>query len=283
MAATNPVRRALGTYSLPYLAAWTVRRTGRMLTGRWRRLPDFLIIGGQRCGTTSLYNYLVEHPGVAPAFMKEVHFFDNRFHKGPNWYRAHFPLRESQVTGEATPYYLFHPQAPARAFATVPGARLIVLLRNPIERAFSQYHHQVRMGLETLSFEEAIEREKEGLAAEQNRLEADREYRSALHQTYSYLARGIYVDQLRAWQRFYDRGQMLVLKSEDFYGDPPAALAQVAAFLGLPACSSGSYPRYNRGDYAELSAPLRQRLGEYFAPHNRRLYEFLGTDLGWQM
>jgi hypothetical protein len=281
MAANNPLKRALGRHSLPYLAGWAARRTGRMLTRRWRRLPDFLIIGGQRCGTTSLYNYLVEHPGVAPAFMKEVHFFDNRFDKGLNWYRAHFPLGGRQVTGEATPYYLFHPHAPRRVLATVPGARLIVLLRNPVDRAFSQFHHQVRMGLETLSFEGAIDKEVRELAAEQERMAADEGYRSPLHQSYSYLARGMYVNQLQAWLHVFPREQMLVLESKDLYDDPPATLAQVVAFLGLPAWSSGSYPRYNRGEYAELDGTLRERLAAYFEPHNRRLYELLDVDYGW--
>ena len=283
MAAINPLRRALSRHSLPYLAMWATRRAWRMLTKRWRRLPDFLIIGGQRCGTTSLYNYLVEHPGVAPAFVKEVHFFDNRFEKGPGWYRAHFPLGGSKVTGESSPYYLFHPHAPRRAFATVPGARLIVLLRNPIERAISQYHHQVRMGLETLSFEAALDKEARELAGEQERMEADEGYHSPLHQAYSYLARGIYVDQLGAWLRYYEREQMLILRSEDLYADPPATLARTTAFLGLPAWSPDSYPRYNRGDYAELSAAMRRRLGDYFEPHNQRLYEFLDIDFGWQL
>jgi hypothetical protein len=114
-------------------------------------------------------------------------------------------------------------------------------------------------------------------------MEADEGYHSPLHQTYSYLARGIYVDQLRAWLRYYEREQMLILRSEDLYADPPATLARATTFLGLPPWSPDSYPRYNRGDYAGLSDAMRLRLGDYFEPHNRRLYEFLDTDFDGQI
>ena len=284
--------RALKQHSLPFLVGWGVRRTLRLLTGRWRTLPDFVIIGGQRCGTTSLYNYLVENPAVVPAFMKEVHFFDNRFHKGLTWYRAHFSLerdrrrareqgRASRVTGEATPYYLIHPHAPRRLFETMPQVRLIVLLRNPVDRALSQYHHQVRTGVEHLSFKEAIEKEMRELAGEREKMLADDDYQSPLMQSYSYLARGVYVDQLERWHRHFDREQLLILKSEDFYRDPASTVRQVCLFLGLPAWTGGPYPQYNRGEYANMDQALRQRLAAYFQPHNQRLCDYLGFDLGW--
>jgi len=293
----NPVRRALRRYSPAYLAGWGLRRTARLLTGRWRTLPDFIIIGAQRCGTTSLYNYLVERQAIVPAFMKEVHFYDNHFHQGLNWYRSFFPLEKERrgceaagrpfVTGEATPYYLIHPHAPRRVHDTLPGVRLIVLLRNPVDRALSQYHHQVRMGLETLSFEEAIEKEERVLAAERERVAADQVYQSPLLQSYSYLARGVYVDQLQAWLGFFPRQQVLILRSEDFYADVVATVAQVLRFLGLPAArdkahaGGDEYRTYNQGEYGAMDAALRARLVAYFAPHNRRLYDYLGVDLGW--
>ncbi|MEJ2557594.1 MAG: sulfotransferase domain-containing protein, partial [Anaerolineae bacterium] len=127
----------------------------RLITRFMRVLPDFLIIGAQKCGTDSLFRYLGGHPCIKLASSKEAHYFDLKFDKGINWYRSHFPLipykysvkrlrKQDLITGEATPYYLFHPHAPGRAAAIVPHVKLIVLLRNPADRAYSHYNHEVK-------------------------------------------------------------------------------------------------------------------------------------------
>lgn len=259
----------------------------RDITATTRVLPDFIIIGGQRCGTTSVYMNLINHPCVAPAFRKEVHFFDNNFSKGVTWYRAHFPSsvykyvkvrKVTFVTGEATPYYIFHPCAPQRIFNTVPRAKLIVILRNPVDRAYSHYHHEVRIGVENLSFEDAIKKEEERLRGEAEKMLENENYYSFNHQHYSYLARGIYVDQLKTWMSIFPRKQILILRN--FFDDPPAGLKKVYEFLGLPDFES-KYKKYSCAQYPKMSTDMRKHLTDYFEPHNQRLYEYLGTDLGW--
>jgi hypothetical protein len=274
--------------SLPILARWALRWSFRLLTSPARGLADFCIIGAQRCGTTSLYNYLAEHPGVAPAFVKETHFFDTHYAKGLLWYRAYFPFVQNPeskiqnpISGESTPYYLFYPHAPERLRRAIPGARLIVLLRNPVDRAFSHYHHEVSMGAEKASFEEALIREQAVLPGEATRVQQDGRYRSFAHNHYSYLARGIYVDQLQRWAAAFPRAQILILKSEDLGLDPGSTLRRVTQFLGLPDWTPGRYPKYNLARYSDMDPATRQRLTGHFAPHNQRLYEFLGQDLGW--
>jgi len=277
-------------------AAYRTKRNAslvsRLITSPLRSLPDFLVIGAQRGGTTSFYNYLVQHSGVVPAFEKEVHFFDGDYDRGTLWYRGRFPTEAYKrraeragdpkiVTGEATPYYLFHPLAPARARLVVPRAKLIVLLRNPVERAYSHYHLERRYGLEDLSFEEAIEREPERLAGEEEKMLADKSYRSFEHRHHSYLSRGIYMDQLQRWRNFFSEEQFLALSSEDFYANPPAVIAQASDFLGLLAMELGEYKKHNEGRYPKVDATTRERLVDYFRPHNERLYEYLGRDLGW--
>lgn len=248
--------------------------------------PDFVIIGAQKCGTTFLYDLLSQHPHVEPAAKKEVHYFDRRFDKSLGWYRSHFPppiWKEGQrsITGEATPYYLFHPHAARRMAEVVPRARLIVLLRDPVDRAYSSYHHQVRAGRETLGFEEAIEAEEARLRGERERMLEDEQYAGFNYQHFSYLSRGIYVDQLVQWSKFFSGDQMLVLKSEDLFDRMPEALEPVLDFLGLPRWrSETSQPRL-KGSYLPMNPATRQRLQDYFEPHNRRLYEYLGEDLGW--
>lgn len=254
-----------------------------------RALPDFLIIGAQKCGTTFLYQLLVQHPRVKPAFVKEVHYFDLNFEKGDNWYRSHFPLQmrnnRTYITGEASPYYLFHPHAAKRASKVVPDAKLIILLRNPVDRAYSHYQHQVKRvtgeARETLAFEEAIEAEERILPAEVRKMLQDEYYRSSSHRTRSYLSRGKYVDQLLVWSSYFPRRQMLVLRSEDLFGDTSNALGRVLDFLGIPRWAPETYSIPNKREYSGLDPLVRRRLDEYYEPHNRRLYEYLGVDLGW--
>ena len=274
-----------------------LKKLYRGMTHPIRLLPDFLIIGTQRGGTTSLYRYLKAHPCVGETSNKDLHFFDRRFHKGLAWYRGHFPTKIEKyyaqhlrgrvfVTGEASPSYLFHPHAPKRAAQTVPHVKLIVLLRNPVSRAYSQYHHAVKLGYETLSFEEAIKGEEERTAREREKILADGYYYSEEYKHRSYLSKGIYVDQLQAWMRLFPRDQFLILKSEDFYADPAATVNQALAFLNLPQVESkvseGEYKQYNNNTYSsKMDEELRKRLIEYFEPHNARLYAYLGVDFGW--
>lgn len=245
-------------------------------------LPDFVIVGAQRCGTTFLYDLLSRHPRVEPATKKEVHYFDLHYGRGIGWYRSHFPrVGRGSVTGESSPYYLFHPHAAARMAAAIPGARLIALLRDPVERAYSGYHHEVRRGNENLGFEEALEAEESRLRGEKERMLADESYASPNHQRFSYLSRGIYVDQLMHWSKFFPRDQMLVLKSEDLFDHLPEALGRVLAFLGLPHWVPESSDAGREGGYPPMNPATRRRLRDHFEPHNRRLYEYLGVDFGW--
>jgi hypothetical protein len=270
----------------------------RGMTSSIRLLPDFLIIGTQRGGTTALYHYIKTHPCIEPATATEIHFFDKRFSKALGWYRGHFPTRIAKyyaeclrgrpfVTGEASSSYLFHPHAPKRVAKVIPHVKLIVLLRNPVDRAYSQYFHAVELGHEThATFEQAIEGEEGRTAREREKLLQDEHYYSSAYKHLSYLTRGIYVDQLRAWMDIFPREQFLILKSEEFYADPLAAFKQVAAFLNLPQAEprikKQAYKQYEHNTYSSQMDPaLRKRLSEYFEPHNARLYEFLGIDFGW--
>jgi hypothetical protein len=248
-------------------------------------LPDFLIIGAQRGGTTSLHRYLCAHPGVLPATKKEIRFFDLNFARGLDWYRAHFPLQAARffrpgrvVTGEATPYYLYHPAAPHRAREVAPGVRLLALLRNPVDRAVSHYHLEIRAGHEDLPFQAALERELEKQAAGQA---PEDEETSLTHRRQSYLSRGVYADQLQRWMSAFPREQLLVLSSERFYAEPAAVIEEALAFVGLPLRHPAEYRRYNDGGYAPLEPGARRRLVDYFAPHNERLYELLGERFDW--
>lgn len=263
------------------------RRSGeltlRRMSAAGRPLPTFLIIGAQKGGTTSLHAYLCEHPRVAPPVTKEVHFFDHELRRGLGWYRAHFKRGSEPgvLSGEATPYYLFHPLVPARVAGVLPDCKLIVVLRNPIDRAFSHHNHERALGFERLGFEPAIEAESERLAGEEERILADPAYRSFAHQHHSYLSRGRYAEQLERWLACFDRDQMLVLSAEELFAEPGGVVHDAQEFLGLEARMPTDLAAKNARAYAPIHAATRAALRDEFAPHNRRLYELLGRDFGW--
>jgi hypothetical protein len=222
-----------------------------------------------------MYRYLCEHPDVGAAFRKEVHFFDHYYDRGLDWYLAHFPRRgEYPLVGEASPFYLVHPEVPERARRVVPGTRLIALLRDPVARAWSQYNLKRERGLETLPFAEA-------LAREQERLSTDPDPVGAAWRHHSYKARGEYAAQLERWFAAFPREQVLVLKSEEFFADSARELARVHHFLGLAPVAPKHLKPYHMAEYPPLDPVVERLLREHFASHNARLALLLGQDFGW--
>jgi hypothetical protein len=235
------------------------------------RLPDFVVIGAPKCGTTFLYHLLTKHPHVDPSAFKELHFFDLLFEEGVEWYRQCFlPPRQRDgretITGDGTPSYLFHPHVAERMAGVIPDAKLIALLRNPVDRTYSAYHHRARNRDQLRTFEETVEHNLDG-------------------PNQGFLSQSIYVEHLLRWSRFFSREQMLLLKSEDFFQDPRQTLKPVLDFLDLPDWepeASELRDKVNKGGYENRMDPaIRRRLEEYYEPHNQRLYEFLGVDFGW--
>jgi hypothetical protein len=254
-------------------------------------LPDFLIIGAPKCGTTSLYYLLTEHPHIVPAAAKELHFFSSHFDLGIEWYRRCFPRPthkdgRSTITGEATPSYLADLYAPAKVAEVVPQARLIVLLRNPVDRAYSHYQMGRRKGWETTAtFEEAVGTEHAVRPLGEGEATSGSKNSITLGDDSWYLSGGIYVDQLARWSSIFYDEQMLVLRSEDFSSRPEETLKRVLGFLELPDWEPEArelHSKLHSGGYEQEMRPAtRRRLEAYFEPHNRRLYTFLGEDFGW--
>ncbi len=264
------------------------RSVYRWLTVPVRPLPDFLIIGASKCGTTSLHNYLNQHPKVEQGIWKEIHFFDQypNYAKGLNWYRTHFPVRtdpDAFCLGEATPAYLFNPAVPERVADAMPKVKLIVLVRNPIDRAYSHYHHTRRGGNENLPFENAIEAESDRISDELKKLESNPTYYDLTYAQYSYLARGRYMEQIERWLQYFPREQMIVIQSQALFSDPDAFCNRIFEFLDLEPYSLDVGRAYNSGEYRNQIAPdTRSRLRAYFRPHNEALAEFLGEPLDWR-
>jgi hypothetical protein len=270
--------------------------------GRDRALPDFLVIGAAKCGTTSLYDWMCQHPLVMRPMTngvprKELLFFDYRFHRGLDWYRSHFPTAAERArlesahgvrpqSGEATASYLTDYWVPERVRKVLPDARLIVTMRNPVDRAYSAFHMSRREGLEEFdSFETAIALEADRLAPELARTRRDRHYRPDPPPPlgyWSYLHRSRYAEHVERWLQFFDRTQFLFLEFEALAADPQATLDRVYEFLGLPRHEHSDLPKRNVGSYSSSMDPAtRAQLVSYFQPHNQRLRDLTGVPFGW--
>lgn len=250
----------------------------RSITG-----PDFVIIGTQRGGTTSLHRYLGAHPRVSTPSTKELHFITDHFERGLDWYLGQFPdgLAPGTLIGEATPYAIFHPLAPRRLREIAPEAKVIVLLRNPVDRAYSHYLLERARGDELLEFSAALDAEPQRLKDEEAKLSHDPAYRSKPHKHYSYMARGDYLPQLTRWFDFFPREQFLVVRSEDLYQRSAETYARVAEFLGLEAALAVPFTVHNPSSGPPLAPKIRGQLARHFAPLNARLPDLLGWDPGW--
>ncbi len=269
------------------------RGVGR-LTSQARILPAFLIVGGQRCGTTSMYRTLSQHPAILkPVLHKGVHYFDTGYDRGLDWYRGHFPLqitarRTARRVGsecmafESSPYYMFHPLAAERIAADLPGVRLLVLLRDPVERAYSAHAHELARGFEDQPFEAALHLEEERLRGEAERLAAEPGYLSHHHQHHGYLHRGRYLEHLQRLSDAVGRERLHVVDSHRFFTDPEPVYADVLAFLGLPDRGTPAFEKHNARARAPMPDNVRSRLEDHFAPHDERLAEWLGHVPSWR-
>jgi Sulfotransferase domain len=263
-----------------------LRRLPRQLSVGHRPLPDFLVIGAQRGGTTTLYDLLGQHPLVRGSRTKEVHYFDLHHERGQQWYRSNFPFQKpgsegTWITGEASPFYLFHPLAPERARAEVPSARVLAVLRNPVDRAFSHYQHERAKGREPLKFTEAIREEQARTGSGWRRALSGAPATDRSLRSYSYLARGRYAEQIRRWLEHFPADQLMIVRSEDLFADPHQVMAAVFGFLSIRPFPDLVARRLNERTYAPLDAGVRAELSDYFAEPNRELAELVGRDFGW--
>jgi hypothetical protein len=261
-----------------------------------RPLPDFLVIGTKRGGTTSLWRYLIQHPLVPRLFpawnTKTSHYFEDNWTRGEAWYRSHFPTGKQRAAlerrhggpvraGEAAPLYMFHPLAAARVASVIPGVKLIVLLRDPVERAYSHWKERRTEGREPLGFADALAAEPARTAGERDRLVADPAYVSEAYDWYSYRARGRYLEHLEPWLSRFRRDQFFFLPSETFYRAPAESYARVLSFVGLPPYKLPSYDVFNDRPSRGMDDAVRAELTEYYRPHNAALAQRLGLSFDW--
>ena len=270
---------------------FSLKRAYRTATNQIRLLPDFVVIGSSKSGTTSLHYYLMQHSSITVE--RNVHFFEYMHNNSIEWYRGHFPTKvyknfkkiirkEKLIVGEQTATYLFHPLVPKRIHDIVQNVKLIAVLRNPVERAYSNYQHQVREGVEKRTFEDAIKSELKRIEISKNEPEYkinNDDFNN--HVIFSYLRHGIYVDFIKTWMRFFTKEQFLILPTYDLNNNPAQFLKQVFEFLNVPNRKVNSLDRKNVGEYTKLDNSTRKFLVDYYRPHNKRLFQLLGKNFDW--
>ncbi|MGL5881504.1 MAG: tetratricopeptide repeat protein [Xenococcaceae cyanobacterium] len=241
--------------------------------------PDFIIIGASKCGTSSLHQYLGCHPQILLPHKKEIDFFWKNYDKGIDWYLAHFPTitdRADFLTGEATPNYIRFPEVAERIYRLSPQTKLILLLRNPIDRAVSWHYHKINTGLTKVKIEEAIALEIKQI----EHFSENKIIKTAFYNPDNILS-SLYIYKIREWLKYFAKEQLLILKSEDLYEKPAEIVKQVFDFLELPEYQLTKYPKVNVGSYSPISEELRNTLANYFQPYNQQLEEYLGRKFDW--
>ncbi len=271
----------------------------RLLTSPLRALPDYLILGGIRCGTTSLYNYLIQHPLVAPALRKEMHYFNTKGNhsRGSLWYRASFSRNSAlrrqaraagngmtrALTGEGTPSYLMDPEALSRIARLVPNVKLIVLLRHPVDRAYSNYFRAVSKGSTDKSFEQVVQNEFDVIESNEI-LSYDRPYvvePNRVRRAMGFLGLGLYAFGIQCVRRHFAPEQVHVERTGNLFAQPADRFAKILEFLGLPSWTPTSFQRYNASTRGAIDPQLRAQLLEFYRPHNRHLFDLLGREFNW--
>lgn len=267
----------------------------RVALATWDRrvLPDLVLAGAQRSGTTALTEALYRLPNVErPRRGKGSHYFSYNHHRGWEWFQSQFPTRSWAATVQrrtgrpifcydACPYYLFHPFAVERMAHALPEVKILVMLRDPVRRAESHFHHSVSHGHEHLSFDGALAAEAERLAGQDHRMREDWAYWSHSHEHHSYVAKGLYADQLERLFDQYPREQVMVIQSEAFYRRPDDVLAAVTGWLGLPSIGLHRGDDRNGHSYRPMDDTMRQRLIDIYREPNERLYHLLGERYDW--
>ena len=256
-------------------------------------LPDFLIIGTAKSGTTSLFEHLIKHPSIFPPLAQQPNFFTTHYHKGESWYRCYFPSiitknltqnikKQKFLTGEASTQYYWYPHAVKRVKSLLPNAKIILLLRNPIDRSYSQYQMEFSKGNDELSsFEDAIELENERIQDEYEKMLQDENYYSKKYTIQSYITKSIYVNYIEEWLKYFPREQFLFLNSEEFNSDTSKVYKKTLNFLEISEIDFKNYEVFRAAKYSEMNPSTRKKLSEFFKPYNEKLYKLIDQNFHW--
>ena len=255
-----------------------------------RVLPDFFVIGAGRTGTTSLYHYLSQHPSLSKSAYDELGYFNDNYHLGEYWYRSLFPsiftkymikLKTNHfMTYDVTPSYVRGPWNAKRIKKLFPNTKLIIVLRNPVDRTYSHYHLAEQFG-ETRSFEEIIKEDMNNILNWNIDSKDDRYFATKVEK--SFLARGFYAEQLSVWFKLFSKNQIMIVSSEKLSSDTKNTMNNIFQFLNLPKFEIPNTKKVNVSQYSKMNSDTRKLLINFFKPYNKLLYNFLGVNFDWDI
>ena len=259
------------------------------ITGFIRVIPDFLVIGAKRCGTTSLYQHLPEHPCISKSPYDNMGFFNDNFHLGVNWYKSFFPTTftrdkiKSKFGGflafDVTTKYMEEESTANNVYQTKPNMKIIIILRNPVDRAYSQYHLSVRQTAERRSFEDVVEENMNRLNKESHEHYEIKPRFSAKED--NYLKKGLYALQLRYWLKIFPRENILTVSTEEFESNQQIIYNKIFEFLNISKFEVKNTKKMEKGNYPPIKSETRNLLLDYFRPHNHELFELINMEFDW--
>ena len=257
------------------------------LTAPIRTLPDFIVFAADRAGTSSLFHYLEQHPCICASDHDHLGFFDSNFDLGINFYKSFFPTillkyytkfrRKHFMTYDVTASYYRRPWSIQNILKTIPSVKLIAILRNPVDGAYSGFHKDSR--LQNITFENAIKDELEFLEREKNDIEKNG-YANIMQD--SFLAKGFYEKQLKLWLNNFPKHQILFLTTEELTDNHEKTFKKIFTFLKLPDYKIKNYKKQNVGKYKnKMNLTTRNFLIDFYKSHNKKLYELLENNFDW--
>ena len=266
-----------------------IKRHYYYLSSPLRVLPECFIIGVVRSGTTSLYHYLGQHPCIGPSAYDEIGYFDENYHLGINWYKSLFPTKFTRdkiikkhgkfLTYDVTPFYIYNPLVTRRIFESFPQAKIISNLRNPIDRAYSNYIIMLQDGDTTKTFEEIVKMEMDEIDKSKSKLNDESYIVDIFYE--NLLARGFYANQLEVWFEKFQKNQLLMISTEDLAQKTDQVLTKVFEFLDLPYFKIRDFTKQNKREYPPMKDETRKLLIEFYKPHNEKLYSLVNQHFDW--
>ncbi len=262
-----------------------IGRKFKGITAAQRKLPDFLVIGGKRCGTTTLFEFLRQHQMIAEPVIDHMGFFDDNYSIGINYYKSFFPIKTEETAKkldyDVTTSYLTSPFVAERVAKEIPNVKIIVLLRNPTSRAWSDYNASQKKDASEEEFQTYIDDELQELEASDFEEKVSKNDYNMSEPFSNFIKKGLYAVYLKKWLKLFPRKNFLFISTESFSNDENKVFKQIFDFLGLSNFEIHKLQRMSKGNYEKLNPKIKNKLDLFFAPHNDELFKLINEKYDW--
>ncbi len=262
-----------------------IGRKFKGITAAQRKLPDFLVIGGKRCGTTTLFEFLRQHQMIAEPVIDHMGFFDDNYSIGINYYKSFFPIKTEETAKkldyDVTTSYLTSPFVAERVAKEIPNVKIIVLLRNPTSRAWSDYNASQKKDASEEEFQTYIDDELQELEASDFEEKVSKNDYNMSEPFSNFIKKGLYSVYLKKWLKLFPRKNFLFISTESFSNDENKVFKQIFDFLGLSNFEIHKLQRMSKGNYEKLNPKIKNKLDLFFAPHNDELFKLINEKYDW--